>query len=158
MVRARIQLTYKGTIDSPRTDVYPLLGFSPAFDMFVEEMWVTVAGGGHLAVGTRQECRDAPGLPALWANRGVTVVNAVPTLIGIMALAQGVRGEGEAIPMPPSVRLINLGGEACPPALVSRLARPGLRLINSYGPSESEMLLTSRRTTNARTDTPHTPP
>ncbi|KAF7198170.1 Linear gramicidin synthase subunit B [Pseudocercospora fuligena] len=114
-------------------------GFSPAFDMFVEEMWVTIAGGGHLAIGTREECRDVPGLPAVWQSRGVSVVNAVPTLIGIMGISQI---DGNSALLPPSVRLINLGGEACPPSLVQRLARPGLRIINTYGPTETTVTAT----------------
>ncbi|KXT12429.1 hypothetical protein AC579_697 [Pseudocercospora musae] len=114
-------------------------GFSPAFDMFVEEMWVTIAGGAHLAIGTREECRDVPGLPAVWQSRGVSVVNAVPTLIGIMGISQI---DGNSALLPPSVRLINLGGEACPPSLVQRLARPGLRIINTYGPTETTVTAT----------------
>jgi non-ribosomal peptide synthetase-like protein len=114
-------------------------GFSPAFDMFVEEMWVTVAGGGHLAIGTRSECRDVPGLPVIWANRGVTIVNAVPTLVGIIDIA---RSDDSSDLLPQSIRLINLGGEACPPALVGRLARPGLRLVNTYGPTETTVSAT----------------
>jgi non-ribosomal peptide synthetase-like protein len=114
-------------------------GFSPAFDMFVEEMWVTIAGGGHLAIGTRSECRDVPGLPAIWANRGVTIVNAVPTLIGIMDIA---RSDDSCALLPQSIRLINLGGEACPSALVGRLARPGLRIVNTYGPTETTVTAT----------------
>lgn len=114
-------------------------GFSPAFDMFIEEMWVTVAGGAHLAVGTREECRDVPGLPAVWASRGVSIVNAVPTAIGIMGI---VHADSESPLLPSCVRLINLGGEACPPALVNRLARPGLRIINTYGPTETTVTAT----------------
>lgn len=114
-------------------------GFSPAFDMFVEEMWVTIAGGGHLAVGTREECRDIPGLPAIWASRSVTIVHAVPTLIGIMDIA---RSDTESSLLPPSIRLLNLGGEACPSALVDRLMRPGLRLLNTYGPTETTVTAT----------------
>jgi non-ribosomal peptide synthetase-like protein len=114
-------------------------GFSPAFDMFVEEMWVTIAGGGNLAIGTREECRDVAGLPAIWKRRGVTIVNAVPTLIGIMDIT---RTDADGALLPPSVRLINLGGEACPPALVVRLARPGLRVINTYGPTETTVTAT----------------
>lgn len=114
-------------------------GFSPAFDMFVEEMWVTIAGGGHLAIGTREECRDVAGLPTIWKKRGVTLVNAVPTLIGIMDIT---RTDTEGALLPPSVRLINLGGEACPPALVDRLARPGLRIVNTYGPTETTVTAT----------------
>lgn len=113
-------------------------GFSPAFDMFVEEMWVTIAGGGNLAIGTREECRDVAGLPTIWKRRGVTIVNAVPTLIGIMDITRIDTG---AL-LPPCVRLINLGGEACPPALVDRLARPGLRVINTYGPTETTVTAT----------------
>jgi amino acid adenylation domain-containing protein len=109
-------------------------GFSPAFDMFVEEVWVTIAGGAHLAIGTRSECQDVPGLPAIWANRGVTVVNAVPTLIGIM---DTVQLDDSCALLPQCVRLINLGGEACPQSLVGRLARPGLRITNTYGPTET---------------------
>ncbi|KAI5208003.1 hypothetical protein AUEXF2481DRAFT_43265 [Aureobasidium subglaciale EXF-2481] len=122
---------------SPRDIVWN--GFSPAFDMFVEEMWVTIAGGGHLAIGTRAECRDVPALPSVWASRGVTLVNAVPTLIGIMNIAR--TDDGDSL-LPSCVRLINLGGEACPPALVERLARPGLRIINTYGPTETTVTAT----------------
>ncbi|KAH0290023.1 Non-ribosomal peptide synthetase C-terminal [Aureobasidium namibiae CBS 147.97] len=122
---------------SPRDTVWN--GFSPAFDMFVEEMWVTIAGGGHLAIGTRAECRDVPALPAVWAKRGVTVVNAVPTLIGIMNIARSDAGDSL---LPSSIRLINLGGEACPPALVKSLAKPGLRIINTYGPTETTVTAT----------------
>lgn len=107
--------------------------------MFVEEMWVTVAGAGHLAIGTREECRDVAGLPAIWTARKVSIVNAVPTLIGIMGIAQV---DGDSALLPRCVRLINLGGEACPPALVSRLARPGLRIINTYGPTETTVTAT----------------
>ncbi|CAO1616518.1 unnamed protein product [Sympodiomycopsis kandeliae] len=105
-------------------------------------MWVTIAGGGHLAIGTRNECRDISNLPSIWKDRGVTIVNAVPTMMGILAIAHS---EDEKIALPDSLRLINLGGEACPPALVQRLARPGLRLVNSYGPSESESELSPDR-------------
>lgn len=114
-------------------------GFSPAFDMFVEEMWVTVAGGGHLTIGTRPECQDVPSLPNIWKARGVSIVNAVPTLIGIMGISQV---DGEASLLPPCVRVINLGGEACPPSLVNRLARDGLRIINTYGPTETTVTAT----------------
>ena len=53
------------------------------------------------------------------------MLHAVPTLMGLID-----------DPLP-SVRLINLGGEACPEALVDRLARPGRALFNTYGPTEA---------------------
>jgi acyl-coenzyme A synthetase/AMP-(fatty) acid ligase len=64
------------------------------------------------------------------------VINAVPTLINIMtSLDSECR-------LPPAVRLLNLGGEACPLALVKRLWTPKLRIINTYGPSETTVTAT----------------
>ncbi|KAH8895711.1 Non-ribosomal peptide synthetase C-terminal [Thozetella sp. PMI_491] len=114
-------------------------GFSPAFDMFIEEVWVSIAGGAHVAIGSRAECQDVSGLGGaggVWAKRGVTLVNAVPTLINIMTSLDEEGG------LPHSVRLLNLGGEACPPALVKRLWHSSLRIFNTYGPSETTVTST----------------
>lgn len=103
------------------------------------ERWVSIAGGVHLAIGNRSECQDVPGLGGangIWAQRGVTLVNAVPTLINIMtSLDDDCR-------LPPLIRLLNLGGEACPPALVKHLWSPSLRIVNTYGPSETTVTAT----------------
>ncbi|ORX37297.1 hypothetical protein BD324DRAFT_439618 [Kockovaella imperatae] len=115
-------------------------GFSPAFDMFIEEVWVSIAGGAQLAVGTRAECQNVPGLggkDGVWSRRGVTLVNAVPTLISIMTAL-----DSDDMVIPEAVRLVNLGGEACPPALVQRLWRPSLTIVNTYGPSETTVTAT----------------
>ncbi|KAK0560068.1 hypothetical protein OC844_003997 [Tilletia horrida] len=116
-------------------------GFSAAFDMWIEETWCSFAAGAHIAVGTREECRDASALGGpngIWARRGVTILNAVPTLLSIMTM----EGLGEQGNLPDSIRVINLGGEACPPALVSRLWRPSLRIWNTYGPTEATVTST----------------
>jgi hypothetical protein len=63
-------------------------------------------------------------------------VNAVPTLINIMTSLD------DECSLPPRIRLLNLGGEACPAALVNRLWRPSLRIINTYGPSETTVTAT----------------
>jgi non-ribosomal peptide synthetase-like protein len=42
----------------------------------------------------------------------------------------------------PSVRLLNLGGETCPPDLVRRWHRPGRRILNTYGPTETTITAT----------------
>ncbi|KAL2069947.1 hypothetical protein VTL71DRAFT_14627 [Oculimacula yallundae] len=114
-------------------------GFSAAFDMFIEEVWVSIAGGAHLAIGNRSECQDVPslgGASGIWAQRGITLVNAVPTLINIMTSLDS------ECPLPSSVRLLNLGGEACPLSLVNRLWSPNLRILNTYGPSETTVTAT----------------
>ena len=63
-------------------------------------------------------------------------MNAVPTLINIMTSLDS------QCPLPPSVRLLNLGGEACPPALVNRLWSMSLRILNTYRPSETTVTAT----------------
>lgn len=78
----------------------------------------------------------------MWARRGVTLVNTVPTLINIMtSLVADEEADGNG-GLPASIRLLNLGGEACPPALVERLWRPTLRITNTYGPSETTVTAT----------------
>ena len=76
-------------------------GFSPAFDMWIEETWISFCRGAHVVVGTREECRDTSSLGALWKLRNISVVHAVPTLMGILAL-DGSDDAG----VPSNVRLI----------------------------------------------------
>ncbi|CAK4400380.1 unnamed protein product [Aphanomyces euteiches] len=103
-------------------------GFSPAFDMWVEETWCA-----HLAIAVGGQWQDIASLCSAWETRRVTVIMAVPTLMA-MVCSEGA--------VPNCVRLINMGGEACPPALVARLSRPHLELFNTYGPSETTVTAT----------------
>ena len=100
-------------------------GFSVSFDMSFEEIWISYLVGATLWIGPAEAAGDPELLPRLLADHGVTVLHAVPTLLALFA--QDV----------PSLRLINLGGEMCPQALVARWARPGRQLFNTYGPTEA---------------------
>ena len=40
------------------------------------------------------------------------------------------------------MRLIILGGEACPPSIANRWCRPGRKIFNSYGPTEATVVAT----------------
>ncbi|TLD36704.1 Non-ribosomal peptide synthetase C-terminal [Venturia nashicola] len=114
-------------------------GFLPCFDMWIEEVWVSIAGGAQLAIGSHADYQDIPGMggaSGVWAQRGVTIVNAVPTLINIMTSID------DESPLPPTLRLLNLGGEALNSSLVKRLWRPNLCLLNTYGPSETTVTAT----------------
>jgi non-ribosomal peptide synthetase component F len=42
----------------------------------------------------------------------------------------------------PKLRIVLIGGEACPPALVKRWSRPGRTLLHSYGPTEATVTAT----------------
>jgi len=100
-------------------------GFSVAFDMSFEEIWISYLVGATLWIGPKEISGDPETLPLQLAQNGVTVLHAVPTLLALFN--QEV----------PSLRLINLGGEACPESLVQRWSREGRQMFNTYGPTEA---------------------
>ncbi|MCE9556358.1 MAG: amino acid adenylation domain-containing protein [Planctomycetes bacterium] len=105
-------------------------GFSLSFDMSLEEIWPAFAVGATLLVATRELIHAAMELATVLAHEQVTVWSCVPTLLAMQ--------EAEV----PTLRLLNLGGEACPPDLVRRWSRPGLRILNTYGPTETTITAT----------------
>ena len=112
----------------PNDRVYQ--GFSIAFDASVEEVWLAFHAGATLVVGTREMVHSGPALSRFLSDAGVTVLSTVPTQLAMMT---------DDVP---GVRLLILGGEACPADLVPRWARPGRRLMNTYGPTEATVIAT----------------
>jgi non-ribosomal peptide synthetase-like protein len=110
-----------------RADDRVYQGFSVAFDMSFEEIWISYLVGATLWIAPPTLVSDADLLAQTLTRERITVLHAVPTLMGLLT-----------DPLP-TVRLINLGGEACPAALVPRLARPGRKLFNTYGPTETSV-------------------
>ena len=100
-------------------------GFSVAFDMSFEEIWISYLAGATIWIAPKEVTTDAESLPGVLTANGITVLHAVPTLLALF---------NEDVP---SRRIVNLGGEMCPPALVERWARPGRRVFNTYGPTEA---------------------
>jgi non-ribosomal peptide synthetase-like protein len=100
-------------------------GFSVAFDMSFEEIWISYLVGATLWLVPENIAADPQALPAALNAAGVTVLHAVPTLLSLF--------EDDV----PSLRLVNLGGEACPDSLVRRWARSGRAIFNTYGPTET---------------------
>ncbi|EZP48711.1 Pls/PosA family non-ribosomal peptide synthetase [Sphingomonas sp. RIT328] len=105
-------------------------GFSLAFDMSVETMWSAFFVGARLLVATEALASSGPDVAIALAEAQATVWHVVPSLIALVEHPV------------PTLRLINMGGEACPPDLPRRLARPGLRLLNTYGPTETSVTAT----------------
>ncbi len=105
-------------------------GFSLAFDMSVETMWSAFFCGARLLVATESLAAGGPDIAIALAEAGTTVWHVVPSLMALV--------EHEV----PTLRLVNMGGEACPADLPRRLARPGLRLLNTYGPTETSVSAT----------------
>ncbi len=113
-----------------------MAGLSVAFDASCEEMWLAWRYGACLVPAPRSLVRSGMDLgPWLVAN-DITVVSTVPTLVALWpadALAE--------------VRLLILGGEACPPELAARLATPGREVWNTYGPTEATVVACAARLT-----------
>ena len=105
-------------------------GASVAFDLSLEEIFVPYLVGASLWIAGRQTLAEAEQLPDVLTQAGITVLDTVPTLLGL--LPRDV----------PGLRVIILGGEACPPAVVDRWSRPGRRIFNSYGPTEATVVAT----------------
>ncbi|WP_051078314.1 Pls/PosA family non-ribosomal peptide synthetase [Leeia oryzae] len=100
-------------------------GFSAAFDMSFEEIWISYLVGASLWIAPKELVSDPQALPKALREAGITVMHAVPTLLALFA---------EEVP---SLRIINLGGEMCPDALVDKWAIPGRQMFNTYGPTEA---------------------
>ncbi|HEX7853783.1 MAG TPA: Pls/PosA family non-ribosomal peptide synthetase [Sphingobium sp.] len=105
-------------------------GFSLAFDMSVETMWSAFFIGAELLVASETLAKAGPDMAKVLDAAGTTIWHVVPSLLTLVEEAM------------PTVRLLNLGGEACPPDLVERWARPGLRMLNTYGPTETTVTAT----------------
>lgn len=111
-----------------------MAGLSVAFDASCEEMWLAWRHGACLVPAPRSLVRSGSDLgPWLVANE-VTVVSTVPTLVSLWPT--------EALA---DVRLLILGGEACPPEIGARLATPGREVWNTYGPTEATVVACAAR-------------
>ncbi|MEU5091413.1 Pls/PosA family non-ribosomal peptide synthetase [Streptomyces sp. NPDC021356] len=106
-----------------------LAGLSVAFDASCEEMWLAWRSGACLVPAGRALVRAGHELGPWLDERGITVVSTVPTLLAMWP-EQALR----------RVRLLILGGEACPPGLVDRFAAPGRQMWNTYGPTETTVV------------------
>ena len=119
------------------TDVYDVRstdrvyqGMTISFDFSIEEIWPTFAAGATLIVGPTDSRRLGVELADFLDETRVTVFYCVPTLLA-------------TIPRDlPLVRGLMVGGEACPAGLVERWSRPGRRMLNTYGPTESTVTAT----------------
>ena len=105
-------------------------GASVAFDLSMEEIWVPYLVGAALFVATPAMMGEADRLPDLMEAARVSVLDTVPTLLAM--LPRDVA----------TLRVIILGGEACPPSVAARWCRPGRTIFNSYGPTEATVVAT----------------
>jgi non-ribosomal peptide synthetase-like protein len=105
-------------------------GMTIAFDFSVEEIWVPLMAGATLVPGPPGVTLLADELADFLRDRKVTCLVCCPTLLGTI--------ETEL----PRLRILLVGGEACPHNLVVRWHRPGRTILNSYGPTEATVTAT----------------
>jgi non-ribosomal peptide synthetase-like protein len=100
-------------------------GMTIAFDFSVEEIWVPFVGGATVVPAPGEQALIGEELADFLRGHEITCLACSPTLLSSI--------ESDV----PSLRLIMVGGEACPHNLVVRWSRPGLTLLNTYGPTEA---------------------
>ncbi len=111
-----------------------LAGLSVGFDASCEEMWLAWRHGAALVPAPRALVRTGAELGPWLAEQRITVVSTVPTLAALWSPR-----------MLAGVRLLIVGGEACPPEVVRRFARDGREVWNTYGPTETTVVACAAR-------------
>ena len=111
-----------------------LAGLSVAFDASCEEMWLAWRHGACLVPAPRSLVRSGADLGDWLVENRISVVSTVPTLAALWPSEQ-LGG----------VRLLILGGEACPEPLAHRLAAACTEVWNTYGPTETTVVACAAR-------------
>ncbi|MBY8863490.1 amino acid adenylation domain-containing protein [Nocardia sp. CA2R105] len=104
---------------------------SPSFDISVEEILVTLARGATLAVVPPTAYAGEEMTRVLLRHR-VTHLDLTPAVAGSLNPADL-----------PQLRTLVVGGDACPPELVTRWS--GRTVLNGYGPTETTVTTTLSR-------------
>lgn len=105
-------------------------GMTIAFDFSVEEIWVPFFAGATLVPAPGEQALIGEELADFLRDNAVTCLACSPTLLSSI--------ESDV----PGLRLMLVGGEACSHNLVVRWSRPGLTMLNTYGPTEATVTAT----------------
>lgn len=121
------------------TDAIPVIG-SMSFGISLLEILLPLISGGLVQVVGRESILDIEQL--IHATNSVTVLHAVPSLM--RRWLDVLEHEAKA-PCYPNLRLLLIGGEAVPHALLVRLKqwRPTLKILELYGMTESAVVCSS---------------
>lgn len=113
-----------------------------SFDIFVEEVYTTLLNGAALAIPTA-EVHNGPlkGLMEFAARHNVTIVDGFPYLIADINRNPDI--------LPESVNLIISGGDTIRGSYITRLRDKGIRIYNTYGPSETTVCSNYYRVDNS---------
>lgn len=115
----------------------------PVFDISVFEVFATLAAGAQVVVADADARMDPMLLTDLLLAEKVTVAELPPALLPLL-------NPDEL----PCLRLVSVGGEAVPGALVGEWASAGRQFWNGYGPTETTVAVTLQRLTGQWTAPP----
>ncbi|MGW0636130.1 non-ribosomal peptide synthase/polyketide synthase [Nocardia salmonicida] len=113
-----------------------LLKTPATFDLSVWEFWSPLSSGGALIVTRPGDERDPDRLRTTMTRHGVTVLHAVPSLVGMLLTTE--------TELPASLRAVLAIGEALPAATAAQFRASGTTaaLHNLYGPTEAAVSIT----------------
>ncbi|WP_227979661.1 non-ribosomal peptide synthase/polyketide synthase [Nocardia spumae] len=115
-----------------------LLRTPATFDLSVWEFWSPLISGGALVVTEPGSERDPDRLRALVRQHRVSLLFAVPSLLGML-----LAGDTE---LPGELRAVLAIGEVLPQETARQIgSRSGATLFNLYGPTETAVSVTSHR-------------
>lgn len=114
-----------------------------SFDIFVEEVFATLLNGGTLAIPSK-EIHNGPleGLMEFCTRHKVTILDGFPYFVA------DINHKPELLPA--TVDLIISGGDVVRENYITNLRGKGVRIYNTYGPSETTVCSNYYRIDNAK--------
>lgn len=101
-----------------------------SFDIFVEEVFATLLNGGALAIPTKEIHNGSlEQLMDFCRRHNVTILDGFPYFVADINRLPEL--------LPPTVNLIISGGDVVRANYISNLRDKGIRIYNTYGPSET---------------------
>lgn len=112
-----------------------------SFDIFVEEVYTTLLNGAALCIPSHAVHNGSlTGLLKFAERHGVTIIDGFPYLIAEMNKLDYI---------PKSIKLIISGGDVIRASYITRLKDLGIKIYNTYGPSETTVCSNYFRVDNA---------
>ena len=113
-----------------------------SFDIFVEEVYTTLLNGAALCIPSHAIHNGSlAGLLKFAERHGVTIIDGFPYLLAEMNKLDYI---------PESIKLIISGGDVIRASYITRLKDLGIKIYNTYGPSETTVCSNYFRVDNAK--------
>lgn len=114
-----------------------------SFDIFVEEVFTTLLNGATLCIPSLGVHNGSlEGLMKFCGRNGVTILDGFPYLIAEINRRPEI--------LPKSVKLIISGGDVIRASYITNLRNKGVKIYNTYGPSETTVCSNYFRVDNAK--------